>query len=237
VNLDPATAWVSMVVDTGTAILILGLFVLPGFITLILRERLYVVRGEETPFERLLSALLYSAVIYGVLLVAAHQAGLQKSDLVEFHDGEKSLGADLLAASAILLLLPGLVAIAGSRWVASKRLRPGVLRFLGSSETHSTSSAWNQLFSKQGPCLIRATLTDGRIIAGLYDESSRAGYSEQIPDLYLSQRWDLDGERWFAGPSAHSLGVWLPSDSVASLEIYEVRGTCASEREIPKIKG
>jgi hypothetical protein len=36
-----------MVVDTGTAILILGAFVLPGFITLTLRERLYIVRGEE----------------------------------------------------------------------------------------------------------------------------------------------------------------------------------------------
>ena len=76
-----------MVVDTGTAILILGAFVLPGFITLTLRERLYIVHAEETPFERLLSALLYSAIIYGVLLVAAHRIGLQKSDLVEFQDG------------------------------------------------------------------------------------------------------------------------------------------------------
>ena len=55
-----------MVVDTGTAILILGAFVLPGFIRLILRERLYVVHDHEAPFERLLSALLYSALIYGV---------------------------------------------------------------------------------------------------------------------------------------------------------------------------
>src|ERR1700754_3279264 len=113
-----------MVVDTGTAILILGAFVLPGFIALTLRERLYVVRGEDAPFERLLSALLYSAIIYGVLLAMAHGLGLQKSDLVEFHDGAKSLGADLLTASAILLVLPGLVAIAGSWWTASRTLRP-----------------------------------------------------------------------------------------------------------------
>lgn len=122
-----------MVVDTGTAILILGLFVLPGFITLILRERLYVVRGEETPFERLLSALLYSAIIYGALLIAAHTAGLQKVDLVEFHDGEKPLGDDLLAASAILFLLPVLIAVAGSRWTATRTLRPWVLRLAGST--------------------------------------------------------------------------------------------------------
>jgi hypothetical protein len=140
-----------MVVDTGTAILILGAFVLPGFITLILRERLYVVRGEEGPFDRLLSALLYSAVIYGVLLVVAHGLGLQKDDLVEFHDGEKSLSDDLLAASAVLLFLPGAVAIAGSRWMASKKLRPRALRLAGSSEAHSATSAWNALFTLSQP--------------------------------------------------------------------------------------
>jgi hypothetical protein len=210
-----------MVVDTGTAILILGAFVLPGFITLILRERLYVVRGEDAPFERLLSALLYSALIYGALLAIAHWGGLQKADLVEFHDGEKSLGADLLAASAIFLLLPCLIAVAGSWWTVSKTLRPTVLRLAGSTEAHTTTSAWNQLFSRQGPCLVRATLTDGRIVGGFFDESSLAGYSEHFPDLYLSRRWDLDGDRWFVGPTTQSLGVWIPGGSIALLEIYD----------------
>jgi hypothetical protein len=186
-----------MVVDTGTAILILGAFVLPGFITLILRERLYIVRGEDAPFERLLSTLLYSALIYGVLLVAAHRLGLQKSDLTEFHEGEKPLGDDLLAASAILLLLPGLIAVVGSRWMRSKRLRPWALNFVGSSEAHSPTSAWNQLFSKQSSCLIRATLSDGRVVGGFYDEKSFTAKcqetvaSESIVslELYSFKRW------------------------------------------------
>jgi Family of unknown function (DUF6338) len=224
-----------MVVDTGTAILILGVFVLPGFITLILRERLYVVRGEEDPFERLLLALLYSAVIYGVLLVAAHRLGLQKVDLIEFHKGEKPLDDDLIAASVVLLLLPGLIAIVGSRWMASKRLRPWTLRLVGSSEAHSTTSAWNQFFSKQGSCLIRATLTDGRVVGGLYDETGLAGYSEEVPDLYLRQRWEFDEDDWFIGPADRSLGIWLPQEGVSSLEFYEVELGINMLREIPKI--
>jgi hypothetical protein len=226
-----------MAVDTGSAILILGAFVLPGFVTLIIRERLYVVRGEETAFERLLSALLYSAVIYGALLVAAHGLGLRKVDLVEFHDGEKTLGDDLIAASAILLFLPGLIAVIGSRWMESKRLRPWTLRLVGSSEAHGTQSAWNVLFGEQGPCLVRATLADGRIIGGLYDERSIAGYSEQVPDLYLSQRWEFDAEDWFAGPTGRSLGVWLSSESVVSLEFYEIDDIRDLEREISRIRG
>jgi hypothetical protein len=56
--------------QTGTALLILALFVLPGFVTLLIRERTYAVRGEDTPFKRLLNALYYSALIYAVALGA-----------------------------------------------------------------------------------------------------------------------------------------------------------------------
>jgi hypothetical protein len=187
-----------MVVDTGTAILILAVFVLLGFITLIFRERLYVVRGQETPFERLLSALFYSALIYGALLAAAHGCGL-----------------------AILLLLPG--AIAGSRCMKSRSLRPSVLGVFGGSDTHSTASGWNQLFGTQGACLVRATLSDGRIVGGFYDEPSLAGYSEQTQDLYVNQRWELDDDGWFVGPAERSLGIWLPKESIISLEIYDAQ--------------
>jgi hypothetical protein len=211
-----------MVVDTGTAILILGAFVLPGFITLTLRERLYVVRGEDGPFERLLSALLYSAILYGTLLVTAHLAGLQKTDLVEFQSGNKPLGADLLAATAIFLLLPGLIALAGSRWMSSTRLRPRLLRFAGSSESHSANSAWNILFSDRDACLVRATLTDGRIVGGLYDGSSVSGYSEQTRDLFLSERWGLNENKWFVGPMDRSDGVWLSDGTIVSLEFYDL---------------
>jgi hypothetical protein len=212
-----------MAVDTGTAILILGAFVLPGFITLTLRERLYVVRGEDTPFERLLSALLYSAIIYGILLPTAHVAGLQKSDLVDFQSGREPLGADLLAATAVFLLLPGLIALLGSWWTSSRNLRPRLLRLVGSTDAHGSASAWNITFREVGPCLVRAKLRDGRLIGGLYDEASVAGYSEQTRDLYLSERWQLNQDEWFVGPMDRSLGVWLSDDSIVSLEFYAFR--------------
>jgi hypothetical protein len=210
-----------MALDTGTAILILGAFVLPGFITLTLRERLYVVRSEHAPFDRLLAALLYSAVIYGTLLLTAHLAGLEKSDLVEFQEGEKPLGTDLLAATAIFLLLPTLISLLGSRWMASTRLRPRLLGLAGSSEAHGSESAWNVTFRELGPCLVRATLTDGRIIGGLYDGSSVSGYSEQTRDLYLSQRWELSDQDWFECPMDRTLGVWLSDENIISLEFYD----------------
>jgi Family of unknown function (DUF6338) len=222
-----------MVVDTGTAILILGVFVLPGFITLIFRERLYVVRGQETPFERLLSALFYSALIYGVLLGIGSLCSLDKSDLVQFHNGEKSLREDLLVAFVIFLFLPALIALLGSLWMSSRRVRPWLLKRAGSSEAHSITSGWNELFSKQGASLIRATLSDGRVVGGFYDEPSLAGYSEQTQDIYINERWELDDDGWFIKPAERSMGLWLPKESIVSLEIYDIE-----DKPVPtKVKG
>jgi hypothetical protein len=50
--------------QTGTVILVLAAFVLPGFVTVLLRERTYRIRAGSDPFELLLTALSYSAVIY-----------------------------------------------------------------------------------------------------------------------------------------------------------------------------
>jgi hypothetical protein len=210
-----------MTPDTGTAILVLAVFVLPGFVTLLLRERLYVVKGEETPFERLLQALFNSAIIYGVLIGGGLLFGLDKDDLADFYKGEKTLEADLLAAVLIALVLPLGLAISGSLWASSSRLRPWVLRLVGSSEAHNVLSGWNELFGQQGEAMVRATLSDGRVVGGFYGQGSLAGYSQHTQDLYISQRWELDDDSWFAGPAPGSLGIWLPRESIVSLEVYE----------------
>ncbi len=64
-----------MTPETGTALLILAVFVLPGFVTLLLRERMFAVRGEDTQFERLLNALYYSALIYAIVFAAGATSG------------------------------------------------------------------------------------------------------------------------------------------------------------------
>jgi uncharacterized protein DUF6338 len=210
-----------LIADTGTAILILGIFVLPGFITLLFRERFYVVRGQDTPFERLLQALFYSAIVYGLILAVGLCFGLDKADVVEFHDGKKTLFDDFLAGVLIFLVLPLLLAVFGSRWNSSKTVRPKLLRLIGSSEAHNVHSGWNELFSKQGGAMIRATLSDGRVVGGFYGEPSLAGYTEHTQDLYISERWELDEDSWFVRPAPRTLGIWLPRESIRSLEVYQ----------------
>lgn len=56
-----------MAPQTGTALLLIAVFVLPGFVTLLIRERTYRVKDQDSPFERLLNALYFSSIVYVVL--------------------------------------------------------------------------------------------------------------------------------------------------------------------------
>lgn len=210
-----------MAPPTGTALLLLAVFVLPGFVTLVLRERSYAVKGEESPFERLLNALFYSALIYALTLSIAWMGGLGKDDLTEFYSGKKTLGEDILAATIIGVLMPAVIAEAGLLWRGTKRLRPRVLKVLRVSPAHSVQSGWNDLFAREGTMLLRVTLDDGRVVGGFYGSGSFAGYSEHRQDLLISQRWEFDADGWFFKPAEDSVALWLSAGSVVSIEAYD----------------
>ena len=77
---------------TGTALVLLAAFVLPGFVTLLISERTHTIKGEDSAFERLLGALYYSALIYAIALGVAWSAGLSRDEVDEFARGAWGLG-------------------------------------------------------------------------------------------------------------------------------------------------
>jgi hypothetical protein len=211
-----------MTPETGTALLILAVFVLPGFVTLLLRERMFAVRGEDTQFERLLNALYYSALIYAIVFAAGALAGVDKTDVVEFYRGEKSLAEDLAAGGIITLALPAAIATIGLWWRSSRKVRPGVLKFIGVSPSHSVSSGWNEAFSREGSPMLRVTLKDGRVVGGYFGDGSLAGYSEHAQDLFISERWSINPKNdWFTGVAEGTTGLWIAREEIASIEFYE----------------
>jgi len=211
-----------MTPETGTALLILAVFVLPGFVTLLLRERMFAVRGEDTQFERLLNALYYSALIYAIVFAGAALTGVHKADVVEFYHGEKLLAEDLVAGGIIALALPAVIATIGLWWRSSRNVRPGLLKFIGVSSSHSVSSGWNEAFSREGSPMLRVTLKDGRVVGGYFGDGSLAGYSEHAQDLFISERWSIDPENdWFTGAAQGTTGLWVARAEIASIEFYE----------------
>src|SRR3989442_645745 len=123
---------------TGTALLLLVAFVLPGFVTLVARESTYVVRDAVTPFERLLLSLSYSVRIYGAVAVVGFIAGVTTNDISEFWHGQRPLAQYFVVGALVLVVLPLAYSEVGRLWQRSVWLRPAFLDALRISPAHST---------------------------------------------------------------------------------------------------
>ncbi len=205
---------------TGTALLVLAAFVLPGFVALKYREQTYVVKADDTPFERLLSALYYSFLSYIVLgIVAVAIAGVTTQDVSRLWDGHAEAGVYVALAAAGVLIPIALAEMA--RWWDSSRVRRRARAVAGLNLAHTTPSGWEHFFLSDRTCFVRVTLNDGRVIAGRFGEQSFAGYTAETPDLYLEERWTLDEKDWFNEPAAGSLGVYIRAAEIISVEFYD----------------
>jgi hypothetical protein len=208
---------------TGTALLLLVAFVLPGFVTILVKERIYEVPAEQKPFERLLQTLYYSLLVYSVPVAIAVCGGADREDFEELFVGDANPRVTAAIAIAILLLLPLVVAYAGRRWMISA-LRPRVLEALKINTSHRTPSSWDYAWEDGEPCLVVATLRDGAVVGGYYGPRSHSGYGAQHRDLFLEERWDVVNENGATRlePTARSLGVWLAADDLVVVERYGV---------------
>lgn len=217
-----------MAPETGTALLLLAAFVLPGFVTLLVRERTYMIKGQDTQFERLLNALYYSSIIYAVLGLGIAAWGFRDDNVSSLYAGHYALGVYLLLGFLALFILPFSIAECGRRWQRSEKWRPALLSWAGIDPGHGVPAGWEQLFlesptAKAGRGLmLRVTLDDGRVVGGFFGEKSLAGYTAHRRDLFIEQRWVLDEENeWFMKPAEGTGGLWISEGQIHSIEVYE----------------
>jgi Family of unknown function (DUF6338) len=212
---------------TGTALLILVGFVLPGFVAVLLKERLYEVRGEESTFDRLLTTVYYSLLIY--LLPAAVVAMLSafgvvdRDSLDEFFGGESPLWLTALVAVTILIVLPALAALAAWKWMGSDLRQSVYARSERLNVEHRTQTSWDFSFNHEQDLLLVVELMDGSRIAGYYGKRSHSGYGTKTRDLFLEERWDIsadDGSISRPPAERHSVGIWIDSAEIRWIDHY-----------------
>lgn len=212
---------------TGTALLILVGFVLPGFVAVLLKERLYEVRGEETTFDRLLTTVYYSLLVYLLPATAIGSLGavgaLQRADLEQFIQGRSPLWLTGLIAVGVLLILPALAALGAWRWIGS----PARQKLYASSDRlnaeHRTQTSWDFAFNHELDLLLVVQLKDGSRVAGYYGRRSHSGYGSRRRDLFLEERWDISDDNGSITPpptGRRSVGVWVDADEIRLVEHY-----------------
>lgn len=219
---------------TGTALLILVVFVLPGFVTILVKERIYEVPDEQHAFERLLQTLYYSLLVYSIPAILAVLVGTNRSDFERLFEGESDLRVTAAIAVAIALILPISVAYAGRRWMISE-YRQHLLARLKVSITHRTPSSWDYAWEDGEPCLVVAKLKNGETVGGYYGPKSHSGYGSQHRDLFLEERWSVTPDE--TGDTRlerleRTLGVWLAADEIVAVERYGV-----SDEQVQELRG
>lgn len=210
-----------MTPETGTALLVLVAFILPGFVAVLVAERTYEVPvRQRSPFELLLLTGYYSVVSYAIVGLASWPFGLTRNTLRRWYHQE-SLGRLAALGFVAIIVVPALVATIGRLWTKGP-MRLRILRRLGVHDTHRVSTGWDEFFRWGRPALVRLVLSDQRVVAGFYGSKSFSGYAEQNADLLLEQAWVLDDENWFKLPAPESIGLWVPGSAIVSMELYDV---------------
>jgi hypothetical protein len=207
-------------VDTGTALLVLVGFVLPGFVATLIKERIYEVRGEESGFDRLLTTAYYSVLVWAIPALVAVIAGTDRGRLERFFSGRSPLWITALVAASVLLVLPVGAAYGAWRWISSS-VRQKLLGRLGIGRAHRFPSSWDWAFDTGQDFLLLATLRDGTRIAGYFGNRSHSGYGTTRRDLFLEERWDISADgRTLEAPAPGNLGVWISADDIVAVELY-----------------
>jgi hypothetical protein len=215
--------------ETGTALLILVGFVLPGFVAVLLKERLYEVRGEESTFDRLLTTVYYSLLIYLLPALAIgllNAAGvLGRHDLQQLIEGHSPLWLSCLLAVALLLVLPAFIAVMAWIWATSDARMRLFARSRRLDSAHGTTTSWDFAFAHEEDLLLVVELKDGKRVAGYYGAGSRSGYGTGTRDLFLQERWEIsadDDSITRAPAERRSVGLWIGADDIRLVDHYAV---------------
>src|SRR4051794_27889511 len=111
---------------TGTALLLLIGFVLPGFVTQAVAERTRVQPRQRDGFERLLWALYYSALVYAILGIGISLLALIADRPLTWNtirsepERDHSVGGTVALFVFVVLVIPSLIAVVGGLWNSRK---------------------------------------------------------------------------------------------------------------------
>jgi hypothetical protein len=208
--------------QTGTALVLLVAFVLPGFITVLIQERTFKSAEDLTPLDRLLRVLYYSVWTYLLLALVALVFQIDRTYVEETVDHFEDDPAELVWRAALVLLIPSFLIATATRLWAGSKAQSCTLQKLRINERHQEPTAWDFFFRQQRNSYVRVTLSDGGRVLGFYGQRSFAAYAKDGRDLYLERIYVLDDAHdWFGPEVDGNRGVWVRTEDVVSVEFYD----------------
>jgi hypothetical protein len=209
-----------IVPNTGSAVIIIVAFLLPGFVTVLVQERTFRSADDPTELDRLLRIVWYSAWSYVLVAVAAIVLDVHRSDIVHLYHRYKGDPEELVWRAALVVLVPSVVIAEATRWWSKSRSRTTLLKLANVNERHSEPTAWDYFMRQGRGAYVRVTFADGSRVLGYYGARSFAAYAKDGRDLYLERTFVPDEQGWFGPEADGNCGVWVRAAEAISVEFY-----------------
>ncbi|MEU0094547.1 DUF6338 family protein [Kribbella sp. NPDC006257] len=198
--------------STSTQLLILLLFVVPGFVYQGARINMRGRRPADVEFStRLITAMVTSAV-FGLLYLA-----IAGSLLVEAANGEGWLiSHPRLGALIALVAMFGIPAAVALVDLSEARL----WRKLTARASYDvTPTAWDKAFQEGQECFVRILTANNKWIAGYYGTSSYASSFPEKHEVYLEWGFEIDENGRIGKAMPDSYGLVVQCDGAVLIEM------------------
>jgi hypothetical protein len=204
-----------VVPSSGSQLLIVLLFIIPGSVFQACRGRL---RGPS-PADRDATSRIVRAIAVSTLLNAAYLAALGGSlnDAVQDIDKRAAAGFSRNDGWVLLLLLfvvPASLALADFFSISLRDRLFLKLRVF----YDPTPRSWDFAFSRKDPCFVRILTGDDRWVGGWFSSSSFAASYPEPLEIYLERAWRLDEHGGFLEEQVPSAGIWVRCDDARVVE-------------------
>lgn len=204
---------------TVTSLVIIVIFVLPGFIFDWTLERLVPLRAKSD-LQRVLSALVFSGLMWLVPGMPLYRYWLHA----------QSISGTAWRSAIFIVGLPLILGCAVAK--LGTPVRDFLSNRLGIRVLDPHPAAWDWAMSRRKGDWVIVQTTDGKVYGGIYGAKSQAGESTSSPDLFLEQSWKIDPRtKEFLKAHANSGGLYFSADSIQHVEFRKPanRGAAMSD--------
>jgi hypothetical protein len=217
---------------TGTALILLIAFVLPGFVVVLFQERTFKQAEELSPFDRLLLALYYSLWCYLMLAAVALIAGVDRADVEQLYGRYEPDPAQLVWRGALVVLAPAAVVWFSTLLFRESGVGARLSELVRLNARHQEPTAWDFWFRQGLKSHLRIVFPEGRSVWGYYGDRSFASYAKDGLDLFLEHIYreceipdDPDSDdaagSWFGQAHERNRGGWVKVDGAVCIEVYD----------------
>lgn len=218
-----------MLPTTTTALVIVLLAIVPGFIATTMWARARTWKGPDSPYRTTLQSLAVSVVIQIVLSPLTITWILPITKHLDQHSGR--IAVWLLLAVLVVPIALGLFTARFSDWFERPLRGPIVRKGLGfvrrafawGVRGSLVPNIWDWMFTDNAPNgrYVVITFKDGTRVGGVFQAGSYALTSPEAPGVYLSKEWRLDENGDFQWEVPGTNGVMVNAADVLSVRVLD----------------